>query len=496
MDNIEALKNIKEQSEKGGGIDKIEIQHSLKKLTVRERIHVLLDEGSFIEIGALTGGNAAGVVTGYGTSYGRLVYVFSQDYTVNGGSVTALGSKKICRIMDMALKMGAPLIGIYDSAGGRLSEGLEILSSYGSIIRKNTQLSGVVPQIAVILGACTGAAAISAAMCDFSIIVEGEGELYINSLEKISEKEAKYIEKDALGSASVTSKNGTALLTAESDREGLEFVRTLLNYLPSNNLELTPIGKSQELSSIENRLDELSKEENYDVYEIVSLIGDEDSFIELNSNYAKEVLTGFIKLNGLTVGVIACDNIENSEGLGIKALEKLTRFTKLCSAFNIALVSLVDTKGFKVSAEEESEGLSLWVSKFVYTLAEAKVPKVALVIGEAYGSAFIALASKETAFDIAYAWPNAKISIGEPEWVVKAMYREEILKSDNPKEAETEIVKTHKSNISSPYSAAELGHIDDVIIPSETRLRLFACLDMLQSKREIGYPKKHGSVLI
>lgn len=496
MDNIETLKNIKMHSEQGGGADKIEMQHSLDKLTARERIEVLLDEGSFIEIGTLTGGNASGVVTGYGTSSGRLVYVFSQDYTVDGGSVTSLGSKKICRIMDMALKMGAPIVGIYDSAGGKLSEGLELLNSFGSIIRKNAELSGVVPQIAVILGSCTGAAAISASMCDFTIISEAKGELYINSPEKVAAKEERYIEKDAFVSAVANSKNGTALLTAEDDKEALEFVKILLNYLPSNNIELAPLGNTVELSSVESRLDELSKEENYDIYEIISLISDAESFIELNVNYGREVLTGFTRLNGITTGVIACDKIENSEGLGLNAIEKLTRFTKLCSAFNIPLISLVDTKGFKVSEEEEAQGLSLWASKLVYTLAQAKVPKIALIIGEAYGSAFITLASKDTTFDITYAWPSAKISLGEPEWVIKAMYREEILNSDNPKMAEQEVVKVHKDQISSPYSAAELGYIDDVILPSETRIRLFACLDMLQTKREIGYPKKHGSVLI
>jgi acetyl-CoA carboxylase carboxyltransferase component len=496
MDNVEALKTIKSYSEKGGGTRGIEIQHNFNKLTARERINILLDEGSFIEIGTLVGGSGAGVITGHGTIDGRLVYVFSEDYTVEGGSINVSGSVKVSKVMDMAIKMGAPIIGIYDSVGVKLSEGIDVLGAYGSILGKSAQLSGVVPHISVVAGTCAGTDAICAAMSDFTIMVEGNGEMYINSPEKISEKEAKYIDRNSFGGYLTSSKNGTAVLTAESDREALTVVRKLLAYLPSNNMEITPLGRSEDLIITESRLDEISKEENYDIYELISLIADKDSLLEISGGFYNEVLTGFIKLNGLTVGIIACDKIENNEGLGIQGLEKLTRFVKLCNSFNLPLLSIVDSKGFRISLDEENNGLALWVSKLVYALAEAKVPKVSLIIGEAYGSAYLALASKETSFDIAYAWPSAKVSIGEPQWLAKVLHGDEIINGDNPKEAEKEVVDRYTPVQGSPYSAAEKGYIDDVILPSESRLRLYAVLDMLQSKRELRYPKKHGSVLV
>lgn len=495
MDNIENLLKIKEQREKGGGDEKIEAQHNLNKLTARERIETLLDSGSFIEIGSLVNKNGGGVITGYGTIEGRLVYVFSQDYTVEGGSIESSNSRKIVRIMEMALKMGAPVVQIFDSAGAKISSGLEALGAYGAIIKKNTELSGVVPQVAVVAGACTGLASISAAMSDFAIMVEASGELYINSPEKIGEKEAKYVDIDIYGGALSASKNGTAQLTAKDDKEALEVVRKLFGYMPSNNLELAPFGCSEVLSTPDSRLDEIAKEENYDIYEIINIIGDKESFIEINGNFAPEVLTGLMKINGLTVGVMASDKIEKNEGISIRVLEKLARFVKLCSCFNISLLSLVDTKGLAVSLEEERGGLALAASSFVYALAEAKVPKVSLIIGEAYGSAYLAFASKEAAFDITYAWPGAKVAAAEPEGLIKALYREQILEAENPKEKEDELIRNHKDNISNPYIAAEEGYIDDIILPSESRMRLFAVLDMLQSKREISYPKKHGSVL-
>lgn len=496
MDNIEKLQRMKEQSEKGGGDEKIDIQHNLSKLTARERILKLFDEGSFIEVGTLVGGNGGGVVTGYGTIEGRLVYVFSQDYTVDGGSMTTEHSKKICRIMDMALKMGAPIVQIFDSAGAKLSDGLETLGAYGNIIKKNAQLSGVVPQIAVVAGACTGAAAISAAMSDFTIMVEKIGELYINPPEKISEKDANYVSLDMYGDALSGSKNGTAQLTAENDSEALQLVRNLLSFLPSNNLEVTPSFASEELSIPEIRLDEISKEKKYDIYEIINLICDKDSLIEINGNFHKEVLTGLTRLNGVAVGVMAMDKIESSERLDRKAIGKLIRFVKLCNCFNIPIISLVDTKGLKVNLEEEKNGLALTLSRFVYALSEARVPKVSLIIGEAYGSNYLAFASKEVSFDITYAWPSAKVSAGEPESIIKTLHREEILSADNPKEKEKEVLEKYRTEITNPYAAAEKGYIDDIILPSESRIRLFAVLDMLQSKRELSYPKKHGSVLV
>jgi methylmalonyl-CoA decarboxylase subunit alpha len=496
MDNIENLLKIKEQSEKGGGEDRIKTQHNLNKLTARERIEALFDKGTFIEIGALVGKNGAGVITGYGTIEERLVYVFSQDFTVEGGSIDYSSSTKIVRIMEMALKMGAPVVQIFDSVGAKVSNGLKALGAYGSIIKKNAELSGVVPQIAVVAGGCTGLAAVSAAMCDFTIMVENSGELYINSPEKLGGKEAKYVDIDMYGDALSASKNGTAELTAKDDTEALEVIRRLFGYLPSNNLELAPLSQSEVLDTPDNVLNEVAKEENYDIYEVVNHIGDRDSLLEINGNFSPEVLTGLLKINGLTVGVMASDKIENNEGICVRALDKLTRFVKLCSCFNIPVLSLVDTKGFIVSLEEEKRGLALAVSKLIYVLAEAKVPKLSLVIGEAYGSAYLALAGKEAAFDVTYAWPGARISVSDPENLIKALNAEEILQAEKPADKEEQLIKQYKDEITNPYAAAEAGYLDDIILPSESRIRIFAVLDMLQSKREISYPKKHGSVLV
>lgn len=496
MDSIQKLIDTKEKLSQGGGEQKVEAQHNLNKLTARERVETVIDEGSFIEIGAHLGKNGCGVITGYGTINGRLVYVFSQDYTSNGGSINLANSNKICSIMDMALKMGAPIIEIYDSIGAELSEGIEVLGAYGKIIKKNAELSGAVPQIAVIAGACTGAAAISAAMSDFTIMVESSGELYINSPDKIAEVEENYVNINMYGDAVSGSKNGTAQLTAKDDKEALEVVRRLIDYLPSNTLELSLNTNADELSVTEGALDEISKEKNYDIYEILNYIGDKDSLIEINGNHMKEVLTGLMKLNGITIGVMATDKIENNEGICIKAVDKLTRLAKLCSSYNLPILSIVDTKGFRVALDEERNGLALSASKLLFTLSEAKVPKVSLIIGDAFGSAYITLASKEAAFDITYAWPSARISIGEPEAVIKSIYKEEILSSDKPKDKEKEIIEKYRDKFTNPYSAAETGIIDDIILPSESRMRLFAVIDMLQSKRVVSYPKKHGSILI
>ncbi|MGH4121933.1 MAG: acyl-CoA carboxylase subunit beta [Clostridium sp.] len=496
MDKVDNLNEVVKKSHQGGGDSKIEMQHNLHKMTARERIKAILEEGSFIEIGALVGNNGAGVITGHGTVHGKLVYIYSQDYTVDGGAVNLANSKKICNVMDMAIKMGAPIIQVFDSVGAKLSEGLDILTSYGGILKRNARLSGVVPQIAVIAGPCLGIAALSATMSDFIIMVHNSTELGISSNKQLTKEEEKYVDSKMYSSASNCSENGSIQITAENDAEAFVIVRRILEYIPSNNMEAPPMGiEVSNLNVLNNNLNEMVNNEMVNSYEVMRDLSDEDSVIELNNNWEPSIVTCLAKINGITTGIIT--NAEKQHtNLNIGISEKISRFVKICDCYNIPILSIVDTDGFAVSLTEEQNGLSTHVSKMIYTLIEATVPKVSLIIGKAYGAGYLALASKEVAFDVSYAWPTAKISVTQPETLIKILHKDEIIQSENPKLKEQEMILKHIEEVTSPYSAAEKGIIDDVIMPSETKQRIFASLDMLHSKREIKYPKKHGTTLI
>jgi acetyl-CoA carboxylase carboxyltransferase component len=496
MDKVDNLIHIIKESLKGGGDSKIEMQHNLHKNTARERLQFILDEGSFIEIGALVQNNGAGVITGYGTVEGKLVYIYSQDYTVDGGAINVVNSNKICNVMDMAVKMGAPLIQVFDSVGAKLSEGLDVLTSYGRVLRKNAKLSGVVPQIAIIAGPCLGIAALSATMSDFTIMIDGYSELSISSSKKLAKEEEKYVDSKMYSSPTKCSENGSVQIVAANDVEAFKTVKKILGYIPSNNMENAPIGiKSSNLNGLNSNLDEMANCGDVSSYEVMKSLADSDSIIELNNNWEPSIITSLAKINGITVGIIANEQ-KHPISLSIRISEKISRFVKICDCYNIPILSIVDTKGFVVSLMEEQSGLSLHISKMIYALIEATVPKVSLIIGEAYGTGYLALASKEVAFDITYAWPTAKISMTEPETLIKLLYKDEIIQAENPKIKEQEVILKYMDEVTSPYMAAQKGIIDDIIIPSETKQRIFASIDMLHSKREIRYPKKHGSTLI
>ncbi|MCB2290999.1 propionyl-CoA carboxylase [Clostridium sp. CS001] len=496
MDKVDNLIHIIKESHKGGGDSKIEMQHNLHKSTARERLEFILDEGSFIEIGTLVQNNGAGVITGHGTVDGRLVYICSQDYTVDAGAIGVVNSNKICNVMDMAVKMGAPLIQIFDSVGAKLSEGLDVLTSYGRILKRNAKISGVVPQIAVVAGPCIGIAALSATMSDFTIMIDGSSELAISSIKKLTKEEEKYIDTKMYSSATNCSENGSVQMVAANDKEAFKTVKKILSYIPSNNMDATPIGICRpDLNILKNNLDEMVNTKAVSSYEVMKSLTDEDSIIALNSSWEPSIITCLAKINGITVGIIANEQ-DHHKGLNIRISEKISRFVKICDCYNIPILSIVDTNGFIVSLEEEQDGLSFHVSKMIYSLIEATVPKVSLIIGEAYGAGYLALASKEVAFDISYAWPTAKISAVEPETLIKSLYKDEIIQAENPKLKEQEVILKYMDEVTSPYKAAQKGIVDDIIMPSETKQRIFASLDMLNSKREIKYPKKHGSTLI
>lgn len=496
MDKVDSLINIVKKSHQGGGDFKINMQHNLHKMTARERVQYIIDEGSFIELGALVGNNGAGVVTGYGTVHGKLVYIYSQDYTLDGGAVNIANSDKICNVMDMSIKMGAPLIQIFDSVGAKLSEGLDILTSYAAILKRSAKLSGVVPQIAVIAGPCMGIAALSATMSDFTIMVNNSSQLGISSNKKLTEKEMKYIDSAMYASADSCSENGNIQIVATNEAAAFTILKKILEYIPSNNMEMAPMGiEASNLNVLNNSLNEMVNNEIINSYEVMISISDEDSVIELNNTWEPSIITCLAKINGLTIGIITNDGKIRSN-LNIRISEKISRFVKICDCYNIPILSIVDTEGFVVSLKEEQNGLSLHASKMIYALIEATVPKVSLIIGKACGAGYLALASKEVAFDVSYAWPNAKISVTEPEALIRILYKDEIAQAENPKLKEEEMILKYIEEVTSPYRAAEKGIIDDIIMPSETKQRIFASLDMLYSKREIKYPKKHGSTLI
>lgn len=467
----------------------------MEKMTARDRINHLLDEGSFVEFGALVGGNGAGVITGYGTIGGKLVYLYSFNYEIEGGLITLENSNKIYSLMEMALKMGAPLVQIIDSVGARVSDGLDILSAYGKVVSMTAKLSGVVPQIAIIAGTCTGMAAVSASMCDLTIMVEDNGEFYINPAAIIEKNQGKHA-PEVYSKAEAASQSGGVHITVKNDGEALETVRRIISYLPSNNLEFTAINSAATNSFPKNNIAEISSKDSYDIREIIKAISDEGSVIEIGKHLTEGIITAFTTINGITAGVVATNKIVNEGRLDIKACEKATRFIKLCDSFNISLVTLVDSKGFAARVEEEKAGLGVAASKLVYSLSEANVPKIALVIGEAFGAGFITMAGKETAFDISYAWQKAKIAISDPANIVRLINKQEIAASDNPAEKEKELIGLYIESEASATKAAEKGLIDDVILPEDTMAKLFAVLDMLQSKRVVKYPKKHGSTLI
>ncbi|WP_040213812.1 carboxyl transferase domain-containing protein [Clostridium polynesiense] len=466
MDRIEELLQRKKEV-LSGNKEGVDMQHNLQKLTARERIHNLLDEDSFVEIGVFSGNSSSGTITGYGTVDGRLVYVISQDYSYRGGAVNARNTQKTVNTVNMALKMGAPLIYIFDSVGIDASENLKALRYYGELVKSVSMLSGVVPTFAVAAGPCTGMAAVLATLCDFTILCSNSGEFYVNDAEKLAEASGKYVEYNGYAGSESASQTGSIKLTVKDDKEALMTVKKLLDYIPSNNLAFPPVSDININGSFSLELKDQQDMESYSIEEIIESAADKDSIIEFAKEYEDSTLTALIKINGRTAGVVGIG--KKSTPLSSKSIEKVTGFVKLCDSFNIPLITVVKhAQSFGASAVEEKEGLALSLSKLMYSLAQAVVPKISLITGKALGTGYITFCSKESAYDMVLAWPSASVA----------------LSLNSLKEA---------GNI---YSAAEEGLVDDVILPSETKLRLYMALDMLYTKREIKYPKKHGSALI
>ncbi len=510
-EKIQQLLDAENKIKLGGGEERIAKQHKSGKLTARERINLLFDEGSFVELDKFVEHRctnfgmeevkapADGVVTGYGTVNGRLVFAFAQDFTVLGGSLGEMHAAKICKVQDMALKMGAPIVGFNDSGGARIQEGVDALSGYGRIFYRNTIASGVIPQISVIMGPSAGGAVYSPALTDFIFMVENTSRMFITGPQVIKSVTGQEVSQEELGGASTHNKvSGVAHFMDKTEEESIERIKLLLSFLPSNNLEDGPVFETEDnINRLEEGLNEIvpvNPNKPYDMKEVIRLIADNGYFFEVQEYYAQNIITGFIRLNGKPVGLVANQPRVLAGCLDINASDKAGRFIRTCDAFNIPLLNLVDVPGFLPGTEQEYGGIIRHGAKMLYAYSEATVPKVTLIVRKAYGGAYLAMCSKDLGADQVFAWPNAEIAVMGPDGAANIIFKKDIENSDNPIETRQEKINEYRNTIASPYIAAQRGFVDDVLVPSTTRPRLISAFEMLESKRESRPAKKHGNI--
>jgi acetyl-CoA carboxylase carboxyltransferase component len=480
-------------------------------MTARERLDTLLDPGSFREIDAFVRHQCTnfgidkqrylgdGVVTGWGTIEGRPVYVYAQDFTIVGGSLSKTQAEKICKVMDLALKNGAPIIGLNDSGGARIQEGVDSLAGYGNIFVRNVLTSGVVPQISGILGPCAGGAVYSPAITDFIFMVQGTSQMFITGPDVIKAVTHEEITAEELGGAKThASRSGVASFTAENDEECLSRIRELLSYLPQNNTEDPPFVPTEDP---EDRQDEDlatiipdSPMKPYDMHEVINHLVDDGQFMEVHEHWAENIIVGFARFGGFSAGIIANQPAMLAGVLDIQASRKAARFIRFCDAFNIPLVTLVDVPGFLPGVDQEHNGIITNGAKLLWAFCEATVPKVTVITRKAYGGAYPVMSSKHIRGDVCYTWPAAEIAVMGPEGAVNIIFRKELAAADDPDAERARLIADYREQFANPYAAAERGYIDGVIEPQETRPRLIDALRMLQNKRDTNPPKKHGNV--
>ena len=511
VDKLTELQYRRSQIEKGGGEAKIKKQHDANKLTARERINMLLDEGSFVEIDAFVTHRCTefgmdrveapgeGVVTGYGTVDGRLTYVYAQDFTVIGGSLGEMHAKKICKVMDMAAKMGAPIIGMNDSGGARIQEGIDALSGFGEIFFRNTRNSGVIPQISVIMGPCAGGAVYSPAITDFIFMVDKTSQMFITGPQVIKSVTGEDVTADDLGGAKVhAEKSGVAHFTAQSDEECIAQIKRLLSFLPSNNLEGTPVSApTDEINRLSESLTTIVPDDSgkaYDVKQVIEQIADGGDFLEVQEDFAKNIVVGFARMNGISVGIVANQPKFMAGSLDINSSDKAARFIRFCDSFNISLVTLTDVPGYFPGVDQEQGGIIRHGAKLLYAYSEATVPKINVILRKAYGGAYIAMSSKHVGADIVMAWPTAEIAVMGPDGAANIIFKKDIANSSDPIATRAEKIQDYRNKFASPYVAAARGYVDDVIEPDSTRPRIIAALEMLMSKRDSLPAKKHGNL--
>jgi methylmalonyl-CoA decarboxylase alpha subunit len=511
QDKIAELRELKEKIKLGGGQKAVDKQHEKGKLTARERILKLLDQGSFVEIDAFVEHRCTnfgmeknkapgdGVVTGYGTIDGRLVYIFAQDFTVMGGSLGEMHAAKIVKTQEMALKVGAPLIGINDSGGARIQEGVDALSGYGKIFYNNTIASGVIPQISVILGPCAGGAVYSPAITDFIFMVKNISKMFITGPNVIETVTGEKVSAEELGGAMThNTVSGVAHFVDDTEDECIERIKKLLSFLPQNNLETTPVQTVQDdINRIDEKLNTLvpdNPNKAYDMKDIVFTLADNGEFLEYQPYYAQNIITGFMRLNGRSVGVVASQPKVLAGCLDINASDKAARFIRTCDAFNIPLLTLMDVPGFLPGTNQEYGGIIRHGAKMLYAFSEATVPKVTVITRKAYGGSYIAMCNKELGADMVLAWPTAEIAVMGPEGAANIIFKKEISEAEDKNSKRQEKIKEYRDTVANPYAAASRGYVDAVIEPSETRKRIISAFDMLTGKREMRPVKKHGNI--
>jgi propionyl-CoA carboxylase beta chain len=509
--HIERLDTLNAKALLGGGPERIKRQHESGKLTARERIDLLVDPDSFIELDRFVTHRCTefgmetqkvlgdGVVTGWGNVDGRKVFVFAQDFTVFGGSLSGAYAQKICKVMDMAMKVGAPVVGLNDSGGARIQEGVESLAGYADIFLRNTLASGVVPQISAIMGPCAGGAVYSPAITDFILMVEGTSYMFITGPEVIKAVTHEEVTKEDLGGAAThASKSGVAHLTASDDRTCIGQIRELLSYLPANNQEDPPFKTSndpplREVPELDTMIP-LESNKPYDVKDVIRSVIDDGHLFEIAEAYASNIVVGFARIGGRAVGVVANQPAVLAGVLDIGASQKAARFVRFCDCFNVPLVTFVDVPGFLPGTDQEYGGIIKHGAKLLFAFAEATVPKVTIILRKAYGGAYDVMASKHIRADVNLAFPSAEIAVMGPDGAVNIVYRDEILKAADPTATRAAFIAEYREKFANPYKAAELGFVDEVIHPRTLRARLHRSLEMLKDKRDSNPAKKHTNI--
>lgn len=509
--HLDKLRELREKAKEGGGVKRIEAQHAKGKLTARERIELFLDPGTFREFDMFVTHRSYGfgieeqkylgdsVVTGWGRVNDRIVYVFSQDFTVFGGSLGEVHAEKITKIMDAAMKNGAPLIGLNDSGGARIQEGVISLAAYAFVFQRNVMASGVIPQISIVLGPCAGGAVYSPAMTDFIMMIKGTSYMHITGPEVIKAVTHEEVTSEELGGAMThNTKSGVAHFAAETEQEGIQTIRELLSYLPQNNMEHPPFIPSRDpRDRTEDELNSIipdNPNKPYDMKEIIKRVVDEGEFLEVHEHYARNILVGFARLGGNSVGIVAQQPQVLAGVLDINSSRKGGRFVRFCDCFNIPIVTFVDVPGFLPGVSQEHGGIITHGAKLLYAYCEATVPKVTVITRKAYGGAYDVMSSKHIRGDMNFAWPTSEIAVMGPDGAVGIIFRNEIANAKDPVARKAELVQEYRNAFANPFVAAGRGYVDDIIEPSETRPRLIEAIEMLRNKRDANPPKKHGNI--
>lgn len=501
QEKLNQLEGLRGKVRAGGGEKRIEKQHAAGKKTARERIDYFFDQGTFVEIDVFAGdpekNPSEGVVTGYGMVNGRKVFIYAQDFTVTGGSLGKIHAQKICKVLDLAMRTGAPVIGLNDSGGARIQEGVDALNGYGEIFFRNTVASGVIPQLSVIMGPCAGGAVYSPALMDFIFMVKGTSQMFITGPQVIKAVTGEEVSMEQLGGALTHNQtSGVAHFMGENEEHCLDMVKSLLGYLPSNNGEKPPASQPVEpLIDRETLLDIVPIQPmfSYDVKKIITAVVDGSEFLEVLPLYAKNAVIGFARVNGQPVGIVANQPDFLAGCLDINASDKISRFVRFCDAFNLPLVTFMDVPGFLPGTGQEYGGIIRHGAKMLYAYSEATVPKVTIILRKAYGGAYLAMCSSSLRADMVYAWPTAEIAVMGPEGAVNIIYRKEIEKAENPAEERNRLVQEYRDRFANPYVASSRGFVDDVIDPRDTRAKIIDALKALATKRETRPGRKHGN---